>query len=208
MTTLSPRFTQAVEYARVAHAAQFRKGTSIPYLYHLLGVSSLVLEYGGSEDQAIAGLLHDVIEDCGKAHEAQIRAQFGDTVADIVKDCTDGSAESKNTPASAEARLADWTARKQAYLKHLSTVSATSMLVSGCDKLHNARAILIDLEGETGVAVFDRFTAQRDGILRYYASIGRIFARHQAPMAAALERVVTRIHQLAGRTTPEYLEAA
>ena len=75
-TVLTDRFTRAVDYARIAHAAQVRKGTTIPYLTHLLGVAALVIEHGGSEDQAIAGLLHDLIEDCGEAHEPIIRAQF------------------------------------------------------------------------------------------------------------------------------------
>lgn len=93
MTVLTDRFTRAVDHARIAHAAQLRKGSVIPYLYHLLGVASLVIEFGGDEDQAIAGLLHDTLEDCGEAHEPIIRAQFGDRVADIVVACTDGTAE-------------------------------------------------------------------------------------------------------------------
>jgi len=88
---LTDRFVRAIDYARIAHAAQVRKGTRIPYLTHLLGVATLVIEHGGTEDQAIAGLLHDVIEDCGEAHEAVIRAQFGGTVARIVRACTVGS---------------------------------------------------------------------------------------------------------------------
>jgi (p)ppGpp synthase/HD superfamily hydrolase len=84
MATMTRRFTDAFDYARIAHAAQFRKGSNIPYLYHLLGVASLVIEFGGNENQAIAGLLHDVIEDFGEPHRALIRAQFGDDVARIV----------------------------------------------------------------------------------------------------------------------------
>ena len=81
---LTERFTQAVDYARVQHAQQTRKGTTIPYLYHLLGVASLVLRWGGDEDQAIAGLLHDVVEDCGAAHLGVVRERFGDRIAGIV----------------------------------------------------------------------------------------------------------------------------
>ena len=92
---LSKRFAEAVDYARAQHAEQTRKGSGIPYIYHLLGVASLVLEYGGDEDQAIAGLLHDVIEDCGSQHEPVVRERFGDRVADIVLACTDGTEESK-----------------------------------------------------------------------------------------------------------------
>ena len=206
MTILTQRFTDAVDYARIAHATHFRKGTSIPYIYHLLGVSSLVLEYGGSEDQAIAGLLHDVLEDCGAGHEASIRAGFGDVVADIVKDCTDGTPESKGAATTHGAKLADWQRRKVEYLGSLSAKSDTSLLVSGCDKLHNARAILIDLEGSAGDAVFERFTAKKDGTLRYYASLGRILTARDAPMAKAFDGVVALIHERAGGLPRQYLE--
>jgi hypothetical protein len=84
LTVLTERFARAVDYARIAHAGQTRKGTDIPYLTHLLSVASLVIEFGGSEDQAIAGLLHDTIEDCGEAHEPISRPEFGDAMADIV----------------------------------------------------------------------------------------------------------------------------
>lgn len=199
MTQLSSRFSAAVEYARVAHDGQTRKGTRIPYLYHLLGVASLVLEHGGDEHQAIAGLLHDVVEDCGAEHAERIRVQFGDTVARIVADCTDGSAESKQSAVTAEDRRADWLQRKRSYLAHLAQVDDCSLLVSGCDKLHNARAILADLEGDAGLAVFERFTGGMEGSLAYYASIAELLAQRSAPMHAALERVVDRLHALAGQ---------
>jgi hypothetical protein len=123
MIALTDRFSRAVDYARIAHAAQFRKGSSIPYIYHLLGVTSVVIEFGGSEDQAIAGLLHDTLEDCGASHEAVIRAQFGDAVADIVKDCTDGTAEGKAGHTDPDAKRRDWIERKRAYLAHLKHLS-------------------------------------------------------------------------------------
>ena len=172
MTALTDRFSRAVDYARIAHAAQCRKGSNIPYLYHLLGVASLVIEFGGNEDQAIAGLLHDTIEDGGAAHEATIRAQFGDAVADIVKDCTDGTAEGKASHTDAEARRRDWIERKRAYLAHLKTAPDQTLLVSACDKLHNARAIVQDLEDpDVGTRVFDRFTGGRAGTLGYYQAL-------------------------------------
>lgn len=199
MTILTRRFTDAVDYARIAHAPQFRKGSGIPYIYHLLGVASLVLEYGGSEDQAIAGLLHDVLEDCGAGHEGAIRAQFGLVVGDIVKACTDGSVESKAHAQRSGSALDHWRERKLAYLEHLKHVPDSILLVSGCDKLHNARAILGDLENpEVGVAVFARFTAKRDGTLGYYQSLSEILSARKAPMARALDDTVARMHQLAG----------
>lgn len=206
---LTDRFTRAVDHARIAHAAQVRKGTAIPYLYHLLGVASLVIEFGGNEDQAIAGVLHDVIEDCGAEHEALIRAQFGEGVADIVVACTDGTAEGKATHSNAEARRADWMARKRSYLAHLEMVPDAVLLVSGCDKLHNARAIVQDLEDPSvGVAVFDRFTGGRDGTLGYYQSLTMIFVQRQARTARTLDAVVERMHELAGATSRHALVPA
>ncbi len=126
MRTLTDRFTHAVDYARIAHAHQTRKGSDIPYLYHLLGVASLVIEFGGSEDQVIAGLLHDVIEDCGAAHESAIRHQFGPAAAEIVVVCTDGCAEEKSEHAIPEAKRADWTLRKQRYTSRTSPTRTTT----------------------------------------------------------------------------------
>ena len=94
---LTPRYAEAMQYAIEAHGDQRRKSSDVTYLTHLLGVSSLVLEFGGGEDEAIAALLHDVVEDCGSAHAAQVRARFGDAVADIVLACTDASQEERAT---------------------------------------------------------------------------------------------------------------
>jgi (p)ppGpp synthase/HD superfamily hydrolase len=199
MTALTDRFSRAVDYARIAHAAQFRKGSNIPYIYHLLGVASLVIEFGGSEDQAIAGLLHDTLEDCGAAHAHVIRAQFGDVVANIVKDCTDGTAEGKASHTEPEAKRRDWIERKLAYLAHLKTVSEQTLLVSACDKLHNARAIVQDMEDpHVGTRVFDRFTGGRDGTLGYYQALAEIFTSRGLPIATVLDGVVGWMHELAG----------
>ena len=147
-----------MDYARIAHGSQVRKGSGIPYIYHLLGMASLVLAYRDNEDQAIAGLLHDVLEDCGAGHEVAIRTQFGDVVADIVKGCTDGTAEGKAKHSDPEAKRRDWQERRLAYLAHVRQESDAALLVSACDKLHNASAIVEDMENpEVGKAVFDRF---------------------------------------------------
>jgi (p)ppGpp synthase/HD superfamily hydrolase len=205
MTAITRRFTDAVEYARIAHAAQVRKGSNIPYLYHLLGVASLVLEHDGSEDQAIAALLHDVLEDCGAGHEPVIRAQFGDIVADIVLACTDGTHETKGSVAPQD-KAANWRQRKLAYIAALETKPDHALLVSGCDKLHNARAIVGDLERPTvGRAVFDRFTGGRDGTLGYYAALSQVMRRRDAKVAGALEAEVARMHRLAGAEAQEVL---
>ena len=207
-TVLTDRFAHAVDYARIAHAAQVRKGTTIPYISHLLGVATLVIDYGGNEDQAIAGLLHDVIEDCGEAHEAAIRTRFGDTVANIVVDCTDGTAEAKTVHADVEARRRDWTARKQAYLADLAQAPDDVLLVSACDKLHNASAIVGDLENPSvGTGVFDRFKTGRDGTLRYYESLARTLLERGAAAAPRLDALVQRMHDLAGVQVREPLAA-
>lgn len=201
MTVLTDRFGCAVDYARIAHAAQVRKGTTIPYITHLLGVATLVIEFGGSEDQAIAGLLHDTIEDCGEAHEAMIRAQFGDVVADIVRACTDGTAEGKSAHATPEAKRADWVRRKNDYLAHLSIAPDDVLLVSGCDKLHNARAIVGDLANcDVGMNVFARFKGGVDGTLGYYESLYRTLRLRAAAVAPTLDAEVARMHNLAGAT--------
>lgn len=199
MDPLTDRFTRAVDYARVAHAAQTRKGSGIPYLYHLLGVASLVIEFGGTEDHAIAGLLHDVIEDCGAVHEPVVRSRFGDAVADIVVACTDGSAEGKAKPGTPEARRHDWLRRKRTYLAHLAQAPEEVLLVSGCDKLHNVRAIVQDLEDPaTGIRVFDRFTGGLEGSLGYYGSLAAIFAARRVGTARVFDAEVDAMHRLAG----------
>ncbi|MDI3309273.1 MAG: HD domain-containing protein, partial [Acetobacteraceae bacterium] len=129
------RLSEAASFALSIHAEQKRKGTDLPYISHLLSVAGLVLEHGGDEEQAMAGLLHDAIEDCGAEHEAAIRDRFGERVARIVRACTD--ADTKPKP--------PWRVRKQAYLRHLEQADTDVLLVSCCDKLHNARAILSDL---------------------------------------------------------------
>lgn len=199
MTALTERYALAVDYARIAHAGQVRKGTQIPYLSHLLGVSTLVLECGGDEEQAIAGLLHDVVEDCGGGHEASIRAQFGDAVADIVMACTDATAEDKaEVDNTASARKRDWRERKLAYLEHLRNTPERALLVSGCDKLYNARTIVQDLENpDVGQDIFNVFTAGRAGTLWYYGELEEIFRTRGAATARLFSGLVARMQALA-----------
>jgi (p)ppGpp synthase/HD superfamily hydrolase len=195
MTVLTERFARAVDYARIAHADQKRKGTDIPYLTHLLSVASLVIEFGGSEDQAIAGLLHDTIEDCGADHEPIIRAEFGDVVADIVVACTDGTAEGKAAHADAKARKHDWIERKRAYLAHLAEAPDDVLLVSACDKLHNAGSVVRDLEDpDVGMRVFERFKGGTEGTLGNYRALSDIFLKRGVVAANPLRMMVDRMH--------------
>jgi len=165
MTQLTSRFDDAVRYAHEVHAGQSRKGTDIPYIGHLLGVASIVLDDGGSEDEAIAALLHDAAEDHGGRERLdEIRSRFGDAVARIVEDCTD----------SWEAPKPPWRDRKMAYVEHARHLSPSSLRVSAADKVHNAYAILRDLRN-VGEAVWDRFNAGADDVMAYYESLVRAY---------------------------------
>src|SRR5665213_2459481 len=196
---LTERFTRAVDYARAAHSTQIRKGTSVPYIAHLLGVASLVLEYGGDEDQAIAGLLHDVVEDQGAHHERLVREQFGERVARIVMACTDGSQEAKAGAVTPEQKRAHWHDRKTHYIEHLKTQPDEVLLVSACDKLHNARMILQDIrDPAVGAAVFDRFTGAKDGTLWYYGALSDVFEERHTPVARELAATVGEMKGAAG----------
>jgi len=156
--TLSTRFEEALKFAAQLHAMQTRKGTKIPYLAHLLAVASLVITHGGDEDEAIAGLLHDAVEDQGgRPALEQIRARFGDGVATIVEGCTDTDVVPKPP----------WRERKEKYLRHLRTASPSVKLVAAADKLDNVRAILRDYQTH-GVRVWDRFNAGREDQQWYY----------------------------------------
>jgi (p)ppGpp synthase/HD superfamily hydrolase len=189
------RLARALALAHDAHRVQKRKGTDIPYIAHPMAVASLVLEYGGSEDQAIAALLHDTIEDGGEAYADRIGEAFGSDVLAMVRDCTDGSFEHKAAARTPHARYANWRERKLRYMQHLRAMPADSpsLLVSACDKLHNARAILADLR-LLGDALFERFTGRRDGTLWYYDELAGIFADKGAAPARSLNRVVAAMH--------------
>jgi (p)ppGpp synthase/HD superfamily hydrolase len=188
---LTEKFSEAVTLAATAHATQVRKGSGIPYIAHPLGVASLVLEFGGDEEQAIAGLLHDVIEDGGPQFVEPIREGFGERVLAMVEACTDGVPD-------ANGKKAPWKTRKEGYLAHLADCSEDALLVSAADKLYNARAILDDiLDPTVGTAVFDRFTASKADTLWYYGKLADIFAERGSPVARRLSSVVAEIRRLA-----------
>lgn len=172
---LSKRYDEALVYASELHRKQVRKGSGTPYIAHLLSVSSRVLSAGGTEVQAIAGLLHDAAEDQGgKATLEQIRERFGSEVARIVADCTDSWVEPKP----------EWRPRKEAYLAILPGKPASSLLVSLADKVDNAEAILNDYRN-IGDELWERFTGGRAGTLWYYRQLSEIF---NAAMPGALAR--------------------
>jgi hypothetical protein len=157
---LSSRFAQALTYAAEAHAAQLKKGTSIPYISHLLAVCAIVLEHGGTEAEAIAALLHDAVEDAGGMPRlADIRVQFGQDVALIVEGCTESTDQTL-----------PWRRREMMHLRKLGDASPGVALVCGADKLHNARSIAADLRLH-GVEAWAKLKAGREGTLWYYASV-------------------------------------
>ena len=187
---LSDDYNAAFQLASEVHAFQRRKGTQIPYLAHVMSVSALVMEYGGDEESAIAGLLHDAVEDAddGEAMLAQIRSRFGERVAAIVDECSD-------TRAIPGRPKPGWTERKEAYLRRLEKVDDDrTLLVSASDKLHNASAIVADLH-LVGLAIFERFTT-KDGAdqIWYYQSLSDIYCRLlPGPLAEYVRTVVERM---------------
>jgi (p)ppGpp synthase/HD superfamily hydrolase len=150
---LTDRFRAALNLAFDLHRDQERKGSGVPYVAHVLGVASLVMEHGGDEDAAIAALLHDSVEDQGGLETlTQIRTAFGDKVAEIVLSCSD----------SVSAPKPPWRERKEGYIAHLRQSPAEAQLVSACDKLYNLRAIVADY-ARAGEALWARFTGGREG---------------------------------------------
>jgi len=183
---LGKRFEEALQFAAATHRTQMRKGSEIPYIGHLLGVCSLVIEDGGDEDEAIAALLHDAAEDQGgERMVAQIQDRFGEHVASIVKACSD-TFEDPKPP---------WKERKQAYLEHLEQQPASVLRVSLADKLFNARAILRDylLVGEE---LWKRFKVGRDCQLWYYRALAERFGQLLGGrMASELKEVVQELEE-------------
>ena len=164
---LGARFLRAFAFAAEKHAGQTRKASTIPYIAHLMGVTSLVLEFGGDEDMAIAALLHDVVEDCGGAPTLkEVRRRFGSRVAKMVDGCTDSDIEPKPP----------WRERKESYIRHLKSADADTRLVSAADKLNNVRSILSD-HREVGEWVWERFNGGREGTLWYYRALVQEFLR-------------------------------
>jgi (p)ppGpp synthase/HD superfamily hydrolase len=191
----SERLLRALDVAARMHAGQSRKGTDVPYLSHLLGACAIAFEHGANEDQAIAALLHDAIEDVEPAEQARaVVATFGPEVLRIVLACSDGEAGNKGA----------WRERKEAYIARIATEDAPVLLVSASDKLHNARAIVADLRVH-GAAYLDRFTGGRDGTLCYYRALVDAFAAnpaHHPALVAELALVVDEMRVLAANAAP------
>ena len=193
---LTPRFTQAVDYARQVHIGK-RKGTQVPYMAHLLGVASLVMGENGhvpfavTEDMAIAALLHDAVEDEGGLPRLRdIEAKFGKEVGDIVKGCTDSFEADSD-------KKQEWALRKASYIKRLHEErdeSEGTLLVSAADKLYNARAILEDYR-DIGAEVWKRFKRGREQQLWYFDELIKVY-QQRCPnwrIIEELKRVVAEL---------------
>jgi len=190
------RFETALLYATRLHAGQARKGSHTPYIGHLLGVASQVIEMGGDEDQAITALLHDAIEDQGgEPTGAAIQVLFGDRVVDIVRQCSD------DDPESAERIAANWRPRKERYLQHVQEAPREVLMVSLADKLYNARSILLDLR-QLGNDLWERFNVGKADQLWYYHGLVTAFSDALRGDSLILivdefERVVKEIERIA-----------
>ncbi|HTV81611.1 MAG TPA: HD domain-containing protein [Acidobacteriaceae bacterium] len=192
---LSDRFTRAVDYARHLHIER-RKGTSIPYMAHLLGVASLVMGEAGhapipvTEDMVIAALLHDAVEDYGgRMRLRDIKHNFGLDVARMVEGLTDSFAEDSSSKA-------DWEQRKRAYIDRLRNELDDVHLISAADKLYNARAILDDYR-EIGPQIWERFKRGRRQQLRYFHALLEVFrSRARNRIMEELDRVVTELEAI------------
>ena len=165
----SQRYTDALGWAAELHRHQCRKGKSVPYISHLIAVSALVWEDGGDEEQAIAALLHDAMEDAGVS-ELQLAQRFGPRVAQIVVDCTDTSGA-----VEAGGQKEPWLIRKTRYIEHLQTAQLDSLLVSAADKAHNARDMVLDARRDP--AMWSKFNAGLEGSAWYLLRLHQTFSR-------------------------------
>lgn len=190
---LSERFIDALNYGARLHLAQKRKGSETPYVAHLLGVCALVLEHGGTEDEAVAALLHDAVEDQGgPAMLAEIGVRFGEAVAEIVRACSDALTRPKPP----------WRERKERAIEEVPTASRSTLLVETADKLHNARAVLSDYR-QVGEELWGRFMGKRAGTLWYYRAMTDALTKaFPGPLADELERTVAELERLAAAALP------
>ena len=187
---MTSRFEDALVFAAQLHREQRRKGSNIPYVSHLLAVAAIVIEHGGDEDEAIAALLHDAIEDQGGARTRdEILDRFDKRVTEIVEGCTDAQTIPKPP----------WKDRKTAYIERLGGAPASGRLVCAADKLHNARSILRDYRN-LGEEVWQRFEGRKKGTLWYYRSVVDTLIRSgRTPLVDELDRVVSEIERVSGK---------
>lgn len=186
-TGIGPAFAKALGYMVHLHGEQVRKDlVGTPYVAHLMSVSALVLEHGGTEVDGVAALLHDAIEDAGGTDvEAEIARRFGPEVARIVRDTTDTD-ENPKPP---------WRPRKEAYIAHIAEIDERAIRVSAADKLHNVRSLLADLRRD-GDVVWERFNAPKDDQLWVQQAYVDAFEQRLAALDAAGSRTAELVAEL------------
>lgn len=187
---LTDRFVQALEYSFYLHKDQTRKVTNVPYMSHLLSVSALVIENNGTEDEAIAALLHDAVEDQGglKILE-EIKSKFGQNIGCIVEECSD------SFTAKDEEKL-DWKQRKIAYISKVEKMSKSALLVNYADKIHNLRSILRD-HRLLGKDIWTVFKSSKLDMIWLYRSLIAEYRKHESHVLVdELEELVNQIEKL------------
>ena len=187
---LSFRYDAALKFAADAHRNQMRKSGRTPYLSHALRVSGLVLDYGASEDAAIAALLHDVVEDCGGLPTLdKVRDLFGEEVAGIVLETSDSTIADPQ-------KKAPWRERKEAYIERLGNSSDEAALISGCDKLDNVTSIVRILKSRKDRSILEQFKGGRSGEFWYWDSIVEILRKRESPVSVELEFAVDVLREM------------
>lgn len=191
------KLVNALRFALDAHGAQTRKGSDVPYASHLLEVAGLVLEHGGDIDQAVAGLLHDVLEDCEGADPAALQACFGAEVAHIVSVCSDlldGDTASEKS---------DWLLRKRHHIDELRSVDSRARLVAACDKLHNLRCLIADLR-HFGPATLERFNGTPPQTRWYYETVRNALGTDLPPrLLNEVDALLGELARFVPRAAPE-----
>ena len=185
---MTKRFTDALAYADRLHRGQLRKGNGCPYISHLLAVASLVMESGGDEDECIAALLHDAVEDQGGSRTAErIRQRFGARVAGIVEACSERKSAGMT-----------WKARKQTAVRRVAEADPSALLVVSADKLHNVRSLITE-HHTRGEQIWEQFKGGRDGTLWYYRAMTNAIRRAGgSPLGAELEAAVRTLEAEVG----------
>jgi len=202
LTPVDPsRLAKALRFALQAHGGQTRKGSDVPYASHLLQACGLVLEHGGDEDQAVAGLLHDVLEDCEGVDAEMLSVRFGEDVARMVQSLTDV------LEGDSPGQKSDWLTRKRAYLAHLVEADLRTRLVAGCDKLHNLRSTVADLQHD-GPSTLERFTATPEQIRWYYESLrGALGPDLPARLVAEFDALLAELRRHVPNASPDAQDA-
>ena len=183
MTETHSLLADASAFTVRAFAGVTRKGSGAPYITHLFSVSALVGEYGGDEEQMIAALLHDWLEDIDGSSITELSDRYGAKVARIVLACSDTLSRPKPP----------WQERKERHLAHLCVQNQEVKLVAAADKLHNATCLLHDVRADGDVA-FDCFNAPKDKVLWYYRAMCTALSENWEH--AILRRLLQVVHDL------------